>query len=225
MKELKRIDKNGTKYYEGDVPCTRCTGYGLYIVGVENGRLKPTHVDSGVCWKCGGTGKQWGKWKEYTPEYEAKLEEKRRKRREKYEAEHAEEIAARKAEQERKEAERKAEEERKAREEAERKAKSQHVGNVGERIELEVTYEGTATFERPSFRGFGTETVAIHRLRDDKGDLLVWKTTSALGVEIDGKWYSFEEGDRLKIKGTVKEHTEYRDEKQTVLLRVKASTI
>lgn len=209
---LIKTDKNGTKYFEGDVPCERCGGAG----GAD--MWKPT---GWTCYKCGGTGTQWGHWKEYTPEYEQKLAEQRRKRREKYEAEHAEEIAARKAEQERREAERKAEEERKAREEAERKAKSQYVGEIGEKLELDVTFDYTASYERPSFRGFGTETAYIHGFRDADGNLLVWKTSKALGEWKGDEWYVYEQGEKLKIKGTVKEHSEYKDEKQTSLLRVK----
>lgn len=213
MKKLIKIDRNGTKYYEGDVPCERCGGAG----GAD--KWKPT---GWKCYKCGGTGTQWGRWKEYTPEYEAKLAEQRRKRREKWEAEHAEEIAARKAEQERKEAEQKAEQERREREEAERKARSQHIGKAGDRIELEVTYERTATFQRQSFRGFGTETAAIHTFRDNDGNVLTWTTTRALGKWIsDTEWQDYEEGAKLTIKATIKEHSEYKGEKQTKVIRVK----
>ena len=60
-----------------------------------------------VCYGCGGTGKRVKPLtvKEYTDEYAAKLEAKRVERQAKYEAEHAEEIAAAKVEQEKREAE------------------------------------------------------------------------------------------------------------------------
>ena len=218
MATLIRIDRNGTKYYEGMIPCDRCNNSeGIYYTGVCNGRLVPSYVDQGICWKCRGAGKVLSKWKEYTPEYEAKLEARRKARREKWEAEHAEEIAQAKAEREAKEAERRRQEEaeRLAQEEAERKererkAKSQYMGEVGDKIELDVVLEKRAYFEVPSFRGFGTDTMYVYTFRTEQGNALVWKTTWGTDTEI---------GTKLHLKGTIKEHKEYADEKQTVLTR------
>ena len=203
MATLIRVDRNGTKYFEGDVPCSRCGGAG----GADKWQFT-----GWTCYQCGGSGKEHGKWKEYTPEYEAKLEAKRKARHEKWEQEHAEEIA-------------KAEAERKAKEEAERiareaeeqrireqKAISQHFGAVGDKIDLDVILEKSAWFEIPSFRGFGTDTMHIYTFRDDKGNAIIWKTSKGLGIE---------NGQRVHIKGTIKEHSEYDDEKQTVITRCK----
>lgn len=96
-----RTDKNGTKYFY-DWKCPRCAGYG------QAEKWKFTGM---VCYECGGTGKRRVAKivKEYTPEYWAKLAARREAKaakeaaeREKYEAEHADEIAAQRAEQERK---------------------------------------------------------------------------------------------------------------------------
>ena len=207
MAILIRVDRNGTKYYEGDVPCSRCGGAG----GADKWQFT-----GWTCYQCGGSGKEHGKWKEYTPEYEAKLEAKRKARHEKWEREHAEEIA-------------KAEAERKAKEEAERiareaeeqrireqKAISQHFGAVGDKIDLDVILEKSAWFEIPSFRGFGTDTMHIYTFRDDKGNAIIWKTSKGLGIE---------NGQRVHIKGTIKEHSEYDDEKQTVITRCKVEEV
>lgn len=214
MATLIRTDKNGTKYYEGLVECDRCSGKGIYYIGVHNGQPLPSWVDQGVCFKCLGRGKVVGKWKEYTPEYEAKLEARRKAKREKWEQEHAEEIA-------------KAEAERKAKEESERiareaeeqrireqKALSHHVGEVGDKVDLDAILEKNAWFEIPSFRGFGTDTMHIYTFRDSQGNALIWKTTRGLGIE---------SGERVHVKGTIKEHSEYDDEKQTVLTRCKVT--
>ena len=216
MATLIRVDRNGTKYYEGMIPCDRCDGKGIYIIGVCNGRPVPSWVDNGVCFKCGGSGRVHGKWKEYTPEYEEKLMARRRARIEKYEKEHAEEIA-------RAEAERKAKEEaeRKAKEEEERrireqKAISQYVGEIGDKIDLDVTLEKNAWFEIPSFRGFGTDTMHIYTFRDEKQNAIIWKTSKGLG---------FENGTKLHLKGTIKDHSEYDEEKQTVLTRCKLEVV
>lgn len=220
MATLIRTDRNGTKYFEGDVICDRCGGKGVYYIGVCNGQPVLSPVDSGICFKCGGGGKVHGKWKEYTPEYEAKLEERRAKRRAKWEAEHAEEIAQA-------EAQRKAEEEARERarleEEARIKAEkaiSQYIGNKGDKINLSVTFIKTAWFEVPSFMGYGTETKYIHTFKDSDGNVLVWKTTASLGRWNDNdEWEGFEEGQKVNLKGTIKAHSEYKDEKQTELTR------
>lgn len=206
--KLIRVDRNGTKYFEGWESCDRCGGLG----GWEGWK-----ATGWKCYKCGGSGKQWGKWKEYTPEYEKKLEERRAKRRAKWLEEHKEELEAQ--EREREERRQKEEAERKAREEAERleqerieaqKLKSRYVGEIGERITLEAVYEFTAWFERKSFAGYGTETVYIINFRagDDK---LIWMTTKGAP--------QLNEGDKIRLVGTVKEHKEYKGEKQTSLTR------
>lgn len=203
MATLIRIDRNGTKYYEGMISCDRCGGAG----GADQWK-----ATGWTCYKCGGTGRIHGKYKIYTPEYEAKLEARRKARAEKWEREHAEEIA-------------KAEAERKAKEEAERiareaeeskrlaqKAISQYIGQVGDKIELDVTLEKRAWFKIPSFRGFGTETKYIYTFRNAHGDAIVWKTSKGLAIE---------NGEAVHIKATIKDHSEYDDEKQTVITRCK----
>ena len=95
--QLFKTDKNGTKYFY-DWKCPRCAGFG------QADKWRYTGL---VCFECNGTGKRSRAKivKEYTDEYAAKLEERRIARQKKYEEEHAEEIAAKKAEQDRREAE------------------------------------------------------------------------------------------------------------------------
>lgn len=203
-----KIDKNGTKYFVGIEACDRCGGAGEADKWYFTGK---------TCYKCGGTGTQPAKWKEYTPEYEAKLEERRAKRRAKWLEEHKEELEAQAREAE--ERRLKEEAERKAREEAERleqerieaqKKKSQYIGEVGERITLDAIYEYTAWFTVRGFYG-GEDTIYIHNFRtgDNK---LVWKTSKGTPQLIN-------EGDKVRLVGTVKEHKEYKGEKQTALTR------
>lgn len=79
--KLIKIDRNGSKHFEGMITCDRCGGSGVYIWMVCNGVPVPTIVDNGVCHKCFGAGKVKGKWIERTPEYQAKLDAKREARR------------------------------------------------------------------------------------------------------------------------------------------------
>ena len=208
MATLIKTDKNGTRYYEGYVPCDRCGG---------NGGADVWKLTGWTCYKCGGEGKILSKWKVYTPEYEEKLEAQRAKRRAKWEADHAEEIAEqnrRIAEEEaRREAERIAEEKRIA-EEQERKAQSQHIGQIGDKIEMSATLERIASFMTRLPMGYGEQRMYIYTFRTDDGNALIWKTTKGI---------DFEQDERVNLKGTIKDHSEYKDEKQTVLTRCKVT--
>lgn len=220
IKELIKTDRNGTKYWNTRVPCDRCGGDGVYKWGaVINGR--PQYV--GTCFKCNGAGKVWDIVKEYAPEYRAKLDAANAKRRAKQEAKRAEEQAKREAERREREAQwAKEREERRKAEEA-RKAISQFVGNVGERITAKVTLDKKVTYEVPSFVGFGKDTKWIYIFVDESGNKFVWKTSRPMWFEDENGYEKpIFEGDSLTIKGTVKDHTEYKGEKQTEIQRVKA---
>lgn len=89
---------------------------------------------------------------------------------------------------------------------------SEYVGSIGDIINQIVTLEGVYSYDRKSFRGWGTESVRIYKFRDDNGNILVWNTTS---------WREVQEGMRIHLTGTIKEHSEYKGEKQTALTRCK----
>ena len=96
-KKLIKIDKNGSKHWEGIIDCPKCGGVGLVVHHMENGLPSYNWTDGGVCWKCSGSGKVVSKWIERTPEYEAKLAEKRKAKADAKEADqkaHADEANA-----------------------------------------------------------------------------------------------------------------------------------
>lgn len=97
MAKLIKIDRNGSKHYEGMITCDRCGGRGYYAIAMRNNQPVLSPLDSGVCWKCGGAGKVHGTWIERTPEYEAKLAAKRLERHNKKMAELEAKQAERKA--------------------------------------------------------------------------------------------------------------------------------
>lgn len=213
---LIKIDRNGSKHYEGDIVCDRCNGKGYYAIGVCNNQPVLSHLDSGICWKCHGKGVVHGKWIERTPEYQAKLDAKRQAK-----------IAAEQAKQATLEAERKAlQAEREAKERAEKEAEeariraekaiSQYVGNIGDKIEVEVSYVRSGSWEQRSFSGWGTERMYIHTFKDSYGNVFTWKTQKGLELNC---------GESVIVKGTIKNHSEYRDEKQTELTRCKVTEI
>lgn len=205
MARLVKIDRNGSKHFEGNIVCDRCGGAGYYVMGMNNGCAVLSPRDGGVCWKCHGTGTVFGKWIERTPEYQAKLDAKREAKAKAKQAEWEANAAARAAEKAKREAE------REAQIKAE-KAVSQYVGQVGERVEFKGRYCRTGSWERKSFKGWGTETVYVHTFKDGEGNVFTWKTQSNLCMERD---------ELVIVKGTIKAHAEYKDEKQTELTRCK----
>lgn len=195
--KLIKIDKNGSKHYEGMMICPRCSGAGKVVHHMVNGQPSWNWTDGGICWKCHGEGMVLGKWIERTPEYQAKLDAKRQAK-----------IDAKVEER------RKAEEERKAKEEALRKQIeaekkiSQFIGEAGQKLEIKAKYIGSPFFESVYGRTY------IHQFKDENGNKIVWKSGTKPEV-------LSEENQMVILKGTVKEHSEYKGEKQTTMTRCK----
>ena len=86
-------------------------------------------------------------------------------------------------------------------------AKRVYRGTVGQR----EVFERLTCVRCPSFENdFGR--VYVNTFEDADHNVLIWKTGST----------SYAVGDVVTLKGTVKEHSQYRDTKQTVLTRCKA---
>jgi hypothetical protein len=106
------------------------------------------------------------------------------------------------------------------------KAISQHVGNIGDRVEMTLTLDHTATWEQPSYAGYGTDTMHIHAFKDADGNTFIWKTSKGVYVALGNDQYKVaDKGDAVTLKGTIKDHSEYDGEKQTVLTRCKIMDI
>lgn len=208
--KLIKIDRNGSKHYEGAIVCDRCNGRGWFAIGSCNGQLVPSHVDNAVCWKCHGAGKVFGKWIERTPEYQAKLDARRQAKLEAEWARQAEAQAKADAERAAREAAEQAEREAEAARIKAEKEISQHVGQVGERVEFNGTYVRTGSWEQKAFAGYGMTTMYCHTFKDADGNVFTWKTQRGICMEY---------GAPVVVKGTVKAHSEYKDERQTELTR------
>ena len=87
---------------------------------------------------------------------------------------------------------------------------SNYVGNVGEKLDIEVDFLKTNKFE--SFYGTSFKLTYLHTFMDKYGNMIVWRT---------GKEESFEIGKSYILSGKIKEHKEYKGIKQTVILRAK----
>jgi len=89
-----------------------------------------------------------------------------------------------------------------------------YTGEVKKRQDFRVTVLEGFSFTRGSFSGYGSETVYVSKL--------VEKETGALITVMSTAWDVIDRvGEELTIKATVKEHSEYKGEAQTVVQRVK----
>lgn len=82
---------------------------------------------------------------------------------------------------------------------------SVHIGNIKDRLELNVTVLSIKFSEGYYGR------VEIHRFLDDNGNILVWFANAHS---------SMSEGQSYKVKATVKKHDEFNNTKQTIVNRV-----
>ncbi len=212
-KVLVKTDKNGTKYWEFSCECGKCNGTGVY-------RWQAYHYTGtvseyeGSCYSCGGTGTATWIEKEYTEAHAKKLEEQRAKRLAKKQAKFAEVIAQRKAEEEeqaRKQAEREARW-------AEERAASEYIGSIGDKLDIEVTFSHEVSFDTQ----FGR--MNIYFFKDEAGNTLAWKTSAMLWIDDldeNGNNIFIRKGDKIRFTASIKEHNEYKGEKQTMLQRVR----
>lgn len=89
-------------------------------------------------------------------------------------------------------------------------ANSSYVGEVDSKIDLEVTFSNIIFYETM----YGT--MRIYLFVDEDNNQIVWKTGTVKDLEI---------GDKLLLSAKVKEHTEYKGVKQTMVLRPKFKKI
>lgn len=82
---------------------------------------------------------------------------------------------------------------------------SEYVGEVGERINVAVRVDRKSNFNG----AYGATN--IYRMIDENGNIYSWFTTTN----------PIEVGKNYIIRGTIKEHTTYRNTKQTILSRCK----
>jgi len=90
--------------------------------------------------------------------------------------------------------------------ENEGKKDSNFVGSIKEKIQTELTYMNSYSFDTE----WGTSY--IHKFLDQNGNIFVWKSSNSVRAD---------QGEVVKIKGTIKDHSEYAGAKQTILTRCK----
>lgn len=88
--------------------------------------------------------------------------------------------------------------------------KSNYVGEVGEKIDVNTRFYRYSFYDRISSYTGKYEKINIYTFIDEEDNHIVWKTTSSENFDI---------GDKINIKGKVKEHNEYKGLKQTLVTR------
>ena len=109
-------------------------------------------------------------------------------------------------------------EERKAGRDAEyekQKAQSAYVGEVGKRAEFNLTVKAVIEVEKPRFHYHDTPFSYIYIMEDENKNKVVYR----------GDWKGFDKDTKVKVKASVKEHAEYKGEKQTIIQRPKFEVI
>ena len=102
-------------------------------------------------------------------------------------------------------------------------AKVEYYGNVGDKFERVLTFDKTFGFE--GAYGF----TYIHLFHDDENHVFAWSSSNgnykveyAKNVTWGGiEHLEYEVGHKYLIKGSIKDHREYRNVKQTVITRCK----
>lgn len=93
---------------------------------------------------------------------------------------------------------------------------SNYFGNIGDKISIEVELVKTICYESVYGSGY------FHLFSDSEGNIFKWSTNKSLNLS-DGS--RIQDGSKLLLKGTIKDHEEYRNQKQTTITRCKYSLI
>ena len=103
---------------------------------------------------------------------------------------------------------------------------SEYIGSIGSKVSAEVQLVNKFEYTDYKFSYYGT-THYTYIMKDAEGNILVWKTTSVLMTWDEAKQDNdvISKGDTMLISGKVKEHSEYKGIKQTVLTRCKFSLV
>lgn len=106
------------------------------------------------------------------------------------------------------------------------KDRSQSLGVATERIQTTVTVQKIITVKAAKFSRYDSDTAQIYIFIDSNNNRLVYKTKNILSNNANYAWdlendNAIKENDVIVIKASIKAHTEYKGEKQTLIQRVK----
>lgn len=94
----------------------------------------------------------------------------------------------------------------------EQKIISKHMHNIGDKVQLMLTYIRSINYDISFNNGYSYITQYVHLFKDDEGNVYKWKTAKDI-EKISGE--------QINVKGSVKNHSEFDGENQTDLTRCK----
>lgn len=99
-----------------------------------------------------------------------------------------------------------------------KKALSNFIGEIKEKITIEVTVDAVTSYDRPQYHYNDRGYTMVYLMSDANGNRVVYKSTTSHACLNDKQ---LEKGYKVKVTATVKEHKEYNNEKQTLITRPK----
>lgn len=93
--------------------------------------------------------------------------------------------------------------------------KSEWIGTKGDKFEMELVFVKSIWFESQ----FGYS--AFHFFKDENGNTFKWSSAKDLMVKEGSAERCLAQGEKIKLKGSIKDHSEYNGVKQTVITRCK----
>lgn len=116
-----------------------------------------------------------------------------------------------------------------------KRANSAHVGTVGKKATFRCVVEKVIEFHGESFSYYDSGLTFVYLMRDAAGNRIVYKTKGDFAFkfkesEIDGYMVNYEriyvaEGMTVEFTASVKEHSEYKGERQTAVQRAKVVSL
>lgn len=105
---------------------------------------------------------------------------------------------------------------------------SKYIGEIGKRISITATLVNDYSFT--NYYGRMPQETTIYIFKDEDDNVFCWKTNGSLGIDKTDKRGDYcrefvRRGDAFTCKATVKEHSEYKGVKQTVVTRLKVGSI
>lgn len=117
----------------------------------------------------------------------------------------------------------------------EQKARSVFLGVAAEKLSTRAVVEAIIIVDAPQFNYYDSPSAMVYLMRDEAGNRIVYKTKAGLGYKFsygknapeswNGLTTDIQAGMTIEFTGTIKAHTESKGEKQTIVQRVKVSSL
>lgn len=100
---------------------------------------------------------------------------------------------------------------------------SEWFGEVGKRYDLNLVFVGSHSWEVTFC--YQKSRQYLHKFKDESGNVFVWKTGSPIFIQDGDDYRPVKVSEKVSLKGTIKEHGNFKGDKQTVLTRCKVMEV